>query len=72
MWNSRMISRHCCGGPVLAMALLFVGLGFLFLLLSAAVPGAVFIAVGVLAEGLCLILSRTRCQQSYTGELRTR
>ncbi|MBL3589749.1 MAG: hypothetical protein JMN24_08145 [gamma proteobacterium endosymbiont of Lamellibrachia anaximandri] len=72
MWHSRILSRHCCGGPVLAMTLLFAGLGFLFLLLSAYVPGLVFIAVGVLSEGLCFILSRTRCRQSYTGQLRTR
>lgn len=72
MWNSRIISRRCCGGPVLAMTLLFTGLGILFLLLSASVPGAVFIAVGILSEGLCFILSRSRCRQSYTGPLRTR
>ncbi len=72
MWNSRIISRRCCGGPVLAMTLLFAGLGFMFLLLSASVPGVVFITVGVLAEGLCLLLSRTRCRQSYTGQLRIR
>ncbi len=70
MWNSRIISSRCCGGPVLAMTLLFAGTGVLFLLLSASVPGLVFIAVGVLAEGLCLLLSRTRCKHSYTGQLR--
>jgi len=72
MWNSRILSRRCCGGPVLAMTLLFAGMGFLFLLLSASVLGAVFLAVGILSEGLCFILSRTRCRQSYTGQLRTR
>jgi hypothetical protein len=47
------------------MTLLCIGFGVLFLFLSASLLGLVFIAVGGLAEALCLYLGRTRCQGSY-------
>jgi hypothetical protein len=47
------------------MTLLCFGFGVLFLLLSAFLPGLVFIAAGGLAEALCLYLGRTRCRQRY-------
>lgn len=62
MWVKRLLSRKCCGGPVLVLALLCLTIGLLFLGLSAVSPGLVFIAVGGLAEGLCLWLGRTRCR----------
>ncbi len=64
-WLQRNFSRRCCGGPVLAMTLLCFGFGVLFLFLSASLLGLVFIAVGGLAEALCLYLGRTRCAQRY-------
>lgn len=57
-----LISRNCCGGPVLALALLCLMIGLLFVSLSAVSPGLVFIGVGGMAEGLCLALGRSRCQ----------
>jgi hypothetical protein len=68
MWFSLLISRHCCGGPVLFLALLCLGVGLLFVALSATVPGLVFIAVGVFAEALCLALGRNRCPNRYDSE----
>ena len=65
MWNSRLLSRRCCGGPVLAMTLLCIGFGALFMLLSAYALGLAFIAIGALAESLCFALSRSRCQRRY-------
>ena len=59
---SRLLSRQCCGGPVLAMSLLCIGFGSLFLLLSAGLLGWVFIAVGSAALGLCLALGFGRCR----------
>ncbi len=64
MWFARMTSYQCCGGPVLGLSLLCLGFGILFLFLSANLLGLVFIAVGGLAEGLCLYLARSRCRGS--------
>jgi len=60
-----LISRKCCGGPILALNLLCLGIGIVFLASSAILPGLVFMAVGLLAEGLCLYLSRSRCPRQY-------
>ena len=68
MWNSRLLSKRCCGGPVLAMTLLCIGFGTLFLCLSAYALGLVFIAVGALSESLCIVHSRNRCPQRYTDQ----
>ena len=68
MWFARMTSYQCCGGPVLGLSLLCLGFGILFLFLSASLLGLVFIAVGGLAEGLCLFLARSRCRQSRLRE----
>jgi hypothetical protein len=43
------------------MALLCLAIGLLFLAASATSLGLVFITVGGVAEGLCLLLARTRC-----------
>lgn len=68
MLLSRLLSRQCCGGPVLAMTLLCIGFGALFLLLSAGLLGWVFITVGAASLGLCLTLGYGRCRQrSLTG-----
>lgn len=67
MWFARLTSYQCCGGPVLGLSLLCFGFGVLFLFLSAGLLGLVFIAVGVMAEGLCLFLARNRCAQSRLG-----
>lgn len=56
-----LISKNCCGGPILALNLLCLGIGVFFLALSAILPGLVFMAAGLLTEGLCLYLSRSRC-----------
>jgi hypothetical protein len=61
-WLRKHFSRRCCGGPVLALTLLCLGFGALFLFLSASLLGLVFIAVGGLSEALCLYMSRTRCR----------
>lgn len=63
MWVSRLLSRQCCGGPVLAMTLLCLGFGTLFIVLSAGLLGLVFIAVGVSAEALCFYLGYRRCRR---------
>jgi hypothetical protein len=47
------------------MTLLCVGFGVLFLFLSARPLGLVFIAVGGLAEALCLFMGRSRCHRPY-------
>jgi hypothetical protein len=68
MWFSLPISRHCCGGPVLVLAILCLGVGLLFVALSATAPGLVFIVVGILTEALCLVLGRNRCPNQYDSE----
>jgi hypothetical protein len=72
MWFTRLMSFQCCGGPVLGLSLLCLGFGVLFLFLSAGLLGMVFIAVGAMAEGLCLCMARSRCRgrevrQQVTG-----
>jgi uncharacterized membrane protein YiaA len=62
MWLKQLTSHNCCGGPVLALTLLCLAVGLLFVGLSAASLGLVFITVGGMAEGLCLLLGRTRCR----------
>ena len=62
MMNSKLLSRRCCGGPMLALSLLCVGLGLMFILLSAVTLGLVFIMVGMSSEALCFLMSRSRCQ----------
>jgi hypothetical protein len=57
----KLLSRHCCGGPVLAMTLLCLGFGALFILLSAGLLGLVFIAVGGFSLTLCLYLGSKWC-----------
>lgn len=66
MWLSRLLSRQCCGGPVLAMNLLCLAFGVFFVSLSAGLLGLVFIAVGVLAEALCFAIGFRRCHRQYT------
>ncbi|MGD8590496.1 MAG: hypothetical protein PVG22_16860 [Chromatiales bacterium] len=46
----------------MALTLLCLSIGLLFLAASAIPPGVVFITVGGMAEGLCLLLGRTRCR----------
>ena len=58
-------SRNCCGGPVLALSLAFLLFGMLFVSLSAISLGVVFMGVGILAEGLCLLMGRSRCKSSF-------
>jgi hypothetical protein len=50
---------------MLAMTLLCLGFGSLFLFLSADPLGWIFIAVGVGSEALCLYLGNRRCQRRY-------
>jgi hypothetical protein len=69
MLLTRLLSRQCCGGPVLAMTLLCVGFGGLFLLLSAGLLGWVFIAVGAASLGLCLYLGYGRCRHRQLSRL---
>ena len=61
MWKLLLMSRQCCGGPVLTLTLLCLSVGILFLLVSATLPGLIFIAAGLAAELLCLYLGRSRC-----------
>jgi len=61
MSKQRLFSADCCGGIVLTLTTLCLSVGVLFLAVSATLPGLIFIAVGLIAEGLCLGLSRTRC-----------
>ncbi|MCU7852318.1 MAG: hypothetical protein KZQ80_08900 [Candidatus Thiodiazotropha sp. (ex Monitilora ramsayi)] len=62
---SQLLSGRCCGGPVLAIAMLLIGFGILFQLLSASLLGLVFFSTGLLAEGLCLYLGLSRCHRQY-------
>jgi hypothetical protein len=64
MCLQRLISPDCCGGPVLTLALSFISVGVLFVIISALVPGLIFIGVGMTAEIICLTMSRTRCIDS--------
>lgn len=66
----QLFSRRCCGGPILALALFCMGLGLLLVVLSAAVPGLVFMAVAGLSVGSCLVLGRYRCRrQLFPSEI---
>lgn len=56
-----ILSRRCCGGPVLMLALALMALGVFFILLSALGLGWVFIGIGAASFGLCLWLSQSRC-----------
>ena len=62
---SRFFSPQCCGGPVLAMSLLCIGFGVLFLLFSAIEPGIVLILIGLLEAALCLYLGTARCDRVH-------
>ena len=62
-----LLSSRCCGGPIIALAALCLGLGLLFLFLAAEVPGVVFMLVAALAMGSCVIMSRSRCQRRVAG-----
>ena len=62
MGFSSLFSRHCCGGPVLALWLVCLALGVLFAFTGALIPGLVFIATGFLAEAICLLLGQSRCR----------
>ncbi len=59
MW----FSRECCGGPVLAMFAMCVGIGLMLVLFSAYVPALVFFAAGVSTQALCLLMGRSRCHR---------
>ncbi len=61
---TRLFSRRCCGGPVLILALVCGLVGASFMLLSAVMPGAVFMAAGVSSLGLCLALGSSRCRNT--------
>lgn len=69
MCMSRLLSRRCCGGPVLTLSLVFSLLGGLFLALAATGPGVVFILSGVGALILCMTLGRSRCRQDHGNGL---
>ena len=60
-FNDSLLSRRCCGGPILAVNLLCVGLGVMFMMLSAMTLGLVFVAVGTSTEALCFLMGRSRC-----------
>ena len=57
-----LLSRRCCGGPVLALWFVCLALGMLFAFTGALIPGLVFIATGFLAEAMCLMLGQSRCK----------
>lgn len=59
---NRLLSRRCCGGPVLALALICGAIGALFILLSATSPGIMFILTGAAGFGLCLAMGYRRCR----------
>ncbi len=65
MWFKRLISPSCCGGPVLFLALLCLSVGILFLFVSAVTPAMMFIFAGIIAEAICLTMSRTHCIDNY-------
>ena len=65
MWFKRLISPSCCGGTVLALVLLCLSVGILFLTVSALIPGLMFIFTGIMAEAICLYMSRTHCIDNY-------
>ena len=65
MWISTMLSRRCCGGPVLVLMLLCLGVSVLFFYRSAWVPGSVFLVAGLLALGTCLLMGRNRCRSRH-------
>ena len=61
-WKT-LISRRCCGGPIVLLSLAFFLFGALFSVLSAIGLGMVFVAVGAAAFGMCLWLAQSRCPQ---------
>ena len=71
MWLKHLMSSKCCGGPVLALTLMCLTFGLLFVGLSAVSLGVVFVAAGGMAEGLCLLLGRTRCRNRLDDGQRT-
>ena len=56
-----LISRRCCGGPVLILSLVFGLLGLMFASLSAVALGWVFMGTGIATFGLCMLLGQSRC-----------
>ncbi len=46
---------------MLVLTLLCIGVGVLFVSVSATLPGIVFMVIGLMAEVLCLSMSRTHC-----------
>lgn len=62
----QLFSSRCCGGPILAMALLCIGFGIIFQMISAGLLGLVFLSVGLFTEMFCLYLGLRRCPDPHS------
>jgi len=66
----RLFSRRCCGGPVLVLAAACAVIGTVFVLLSAVVPGVIFVFAGVAAVLSCLAMGYRKCAYNYRLAIR--
>ena len=62
-----LFSQRCCGGPVMVLAGVCAAIGTGFVLLSAVVPGGIFITAGIVAMVSCLAMGYRKCRspESY-------
>lgn len=68
MWLRRITSPSCCGGPVLFLFVLCLGIGVIFIEIDLVLTGLVFLMVGLLTEGMCIVLNRTLLKTGYSEE----